>query len=1027
MNFLILCIGISHGFPYATIIIKIMSKLYKIFGTAIILLAFTAFGGFSQNAWINEIHYDNVGTDVNEFIEVVIENAGSYTLSNFSIVLYNGNGGLSYSTITLDQYTVGATSSNFTLYWYNYTANGGSIQNGGTGGSQPDGVALVYNGSVITGQFLSYEGTFMAADGPANGMTSVDIGVMEDNPVPPVGQSLQLSGSGTSYGSFAWQSPAAETPGQLNNDQTFGGAPLPEPSNYPSNFTATADNITITLNWTDATGTQLPTKYLIKASNQDNITAPVDGTPVADDLNLSDGTGAANVSYGVETFMFYRLDGNTPYYFKIYPYTNAGAAIDYKTDGTAPSASATTEMVLNEEDFESNSFGTWTTYNVASDKDWAVVNFGGAYSTTYFAQMNGFNENEPSNDWLISPPLNLDMYIGEKMVFFTQWRFGSTDEELTLRYSTNYNGGDPTVATWTSLAFTKPAVQDIWTHSGNVDLSGITGSNVTVAFQYLSSGTPRRWGVDEIVITGNAAGPFISVTSPVEGDWWEQGTAHDITWTASNTQANVMIELTTNASAPTPTWNTLVASVPASSGSWTWLIPTAQPTSDDCQVRITDFAADATGLSGIFSIIEPIYIPQLVITEIMYNPPESGTDSLEFIELYNHDNVSINLEGYYFAAGVDFTFPAVTLNPGEYILIAVDSVKFQDFFGLPAYQFGGALGNNGELLLLHNNYGMVVDSVMYDDVDPWPTAPDGNGPSLTFCDPGLDNALGENWTASIEVAGINANGDTLWASPGAGCSSWPVADFIADNTVVLTGGSVNFTDVSTGDPDYWVWTFIGGTPGAHVGQTPPPITYSAPGYYSVALFVSNSVGTSTREKTDYIHVGDIPQAGFAANPTSLYAGETVDFTDQSTGVPASWAWAFEGGNPATSTVQNPQDIYYNAVGVYDVTLTVTNEFGSDELTKEDYIDVLPVGINENGSGLVYLYPNPSQGMFRLANTGAYSLEVRVFNMLGKLVEAVLSNDQILEFDLTRHGSGVYFLQIRDKESGQTAFRKVMIQ
>lgn len=996
-----------------------MKKLYKSFSLTVLLTLFLSFGVYSQNAWINEIHYDNVSTDVNEFIEVVVENPGSYTLSLFSVVLYNGNGGASYDTKTLDQFTVGATNGNFTIYYYVYPVNG--IQNGA-----PDGMALAYNGTLISGQWLSYEGTMTATDGPANGLVSTDIGV-DQEPAPPVGNSLQLSGTGTQYSSFSWQEPAPETPGQLNNDQSFGGAPLPEPSNYPTSFTAAPDNITITLTWTDATGAQLPTKYLIKVSTQDNITAPVDGTPVPDDLDFSDGEGAFNVNYGVQTCMFYHLEGATPYYFKIYPYTNAGTLINYKTDGTAPATNATTEPLLNAEDFESNTFGTWTTYNVASDKDWAVVNFGGAYSTTYFAQMNGFNENVPSNDWLISPSFNMDAYMGEKMVFFTQWRFGDTDQELKLKYSANYSGGDPTAATWTDLSFTKSSVQDVWTHSGNVDLSGITGSNVHIAFQYLSSGNPRRWGVDEIVITGYVAGPFISVTSPVAGDIWEQGTAHDITWTASNTQDNVMIELTTNASDPTPSWSTLVASVPAGSGAWTWLISTSQATSNDCQIRITDFAADASGLSGIFSIIEPIYIPQLVITEIMYNPPESGTDSLEFIELYNHDNVAIDLTGYYFAAGVDFTFPVMTLNPGEYFLVAVDSVKFQNFYGLPAYQFGGALGNNGELLLLHNNYGMVVDSVMYDDVDPWPTQPDGFGPSLTFCDPGLDNALGENWSVSIEFVGLNANGDTVFASPGAGCASWPVADFMADNTLILTGGSVNFTDLSTGDPDYWVWTFIGGTPSSHVGQTPPPIVYDTPGSFTVALFISNVAGTSTREKIDYILVGDAPEAAFKADPTTLFQFEKVNFTDQSTGQPDSWAWEFEGGTPATSSDQNPQEIAYNTVGIFDVTLTVSNQFGSSELLKEDYIDVLPVGIGDEAQGLVSVYPNPNHGAFRLNNPGGSQLEVRIFNVLGLQVESVSSSAESMNFDLTTFESGVYFLQVREIESGQVATRKVVIR
>ena len=171
----------------------------------------------SQNIWFNEIHYDNVGTDVGEFLEVVLEDAGTYTLSDFTITLYNGSNSLTYDSKTLDLFTMGITSEDFTLYYYEFPEGG--IQNG-----SPDGIALDYQGTLIPGQFLSYEGTFTALDGPANGVTSVDIGVSEPG---EIGESLQLMGDGSSYPDFIWQPPATETPGNLNINQTIGGTPHP--------------------------------------------------------------------------------------------------------------------------------------------------------------------------------------------------------------------------------------------------------------------------------------------------------------------------------------------------------------------------------------------------------------------------------------------------------------------------------------------------------------------------------------------------------------------------------------------------------------------------------------------------------------------------------------------------------------------------------------------------------------------------------------------------------------------------------
>jgi hypothetical protein len=92
------------------------------------------------------------------------------------------------------------------------------IQNGG-----PDGIALVDElGSVV--QFLSYEGSFTAMSGVAEGMTSSDIGVVEMSSTLP-GYSLQLMGTGREYADFSWASrPVAQTFGDINRDQSFAAA-----------------------------------------------------------------------------------------------------------------------------------------------------------------------------------------------------------------------------------------------------------------------------------------------------------------------------------------------------------------------------------------------------------------------------------------------------------------------------------------------------------------------------------------------------------------------------------------------------------------------------------------------------------------------------------------------------------------------------------------------------------------------------------------------------------------------------------
>jgi len=149
----------------------------------------------------------------------------------------------------------------------------------------------------------------------------------------------------------------------------------PEPSNYPTDFLATVNGVSAQINWVDATGDQLPQKYLILASTTANFTAPVDGTPVADDTDMSDGNGAMNIAYGAENTSFSGLNAGATYHFTIFPYTNAEADIDFKTDGEAPITSVTMPNVetLSFVNFEDDTFGDWTTVNAVGDLEWYVM------------------------------------------------------------------------------------------------------------------------------------------------------------------------------------------------------------------------------------------------------------------------------------------------------------------------------------------------------------------------------------------------------------------------------------------------------------------------------------------------------------------------------------------------------------------------------------------------------------------------------------------------------------------------------
>lgn len=178
-----------------------MKKLYFLS----LLLAGTTFAqtnvGISGNVdgvYINEIHYDNVGTDVGEFVEVA--GPAGTDLSLYTITLYNGSNNAVYQTISLSG-TIDNEGSGVGAVSFDATG----IQNGA-----PDAIALSKTGSTSV-QYISYEGVMSApaVDGPAAGLNSVDILVSESS-TTPIGYSLEYDEA-----SMTWVVISTATPGDF--------------------------------------------------------------------------------------------------------------------------------------------------------------------------------------------------------------------------------------------------------------------------------------------------------------------------------------------------------------------------------------------------------------------------------------------------------------------------------------------------------------------------------------------------------------------------------------------------------------------------------------------------------------------------------------------------------------------------------------------------------------------------------------------------------------------------------------------
>lgn len=178
-----------------------------------------------SDVFVNEFHYDNASTDTGEFVEIAVGPGFTGSLSGLALVLYNGNGGVTYPvnvTYPLNSFTVGATTaSGHRLIRLSFNE---TIQNG-----DPDGFALVNTATAQVLQFLSYEGSFTATNGPAAGMTSVNIGVSQSGGDPAGTAALGLFGSGGKASDFAWKkfTGIAHSPGQPNDSQTFTTPSLP--------------------------------------------------------------------------------------------------------------------------------------------------------------------------------------------------------------------------------------------------------------------------------------------------------------------------------------------------------------------------------------------------------------------------------------------------------------------------------------------------------------------------------------------------------------------------------------------------------------------------------------------------------------------------------------------------------------------------------------------------------------------------------------------------------------------------------
>jgi len=251
----------------------------------------------------------------------------------------------------------------------------------------------------------------------------------------------------------------------------------------------------------------------------------------------------------------------------------------------------------------------------------------------------------------------------------------------------------------------------------------------------------------------------------------------------------------------------------------------------------------------------------------------------------------------------------------------------------------------------------------------------------------------------------------------------PETNFEANQVEIIEGDMIDFTDLTTNEPTAWSWSFEGGTPETSEEQNPDSVTYMIPGVYTVTLTSTNTGGTDTEEKDDYIVVnaGTPPVTDFYADVTEISPGDSVNFFDMSSGNPTQWIWTFDGGDPAGASQTNPTNIVYPNEGIYFVRLKTKNSFGNNTLQKDNYIVVGNVSVKDMvlKQGMI-IYPNPSHGNIKvkvLENRETWGnegiVQVTVLNSTGNIVMNFSHDLSIPEFslDLSNNPHGLYYVRI----------------
>jgi len=980
-----------------------MKKGYIILGAMLLSI-----GTFAQSIFINEIHYDNAGGDVNEGVEIA--GPAGTDLSGYKILLYNGNGGAAYDSLTLSgtipNQDNGYGTINFLI---------ASIQNG-----SPDGLAFVDPAySVI--QFLSYEGAITATNGAANGMTSTDIGVAETSSTP-IDESLQLIGIGTVYTDFTWTT-QTQTRDQVNLNQSFGSTLNPVVTLRHSNVTVNEGDGTVT------------TYVMIT-----NVNANATSVDVV--LGTSTATNTADFTFTSPTTVTFPAND-----------TNSIAVVIPIIDDATIESSEDIVLELQNATNSANISGNTTETITITDNDTPIdpsVSF--RHSSLTLGEGDG----------------NAVVYVQISDV-----NANATSVDVVLGTSTATNGSDFTFTSPTTITFpandtnsimvTIPITDDAIQESPEdfvLELQNPT-NNATVVGNT----------TETITINDNDAPIIPACTEPFFSEYIE-GSSNNKALEIFNPTNNIInladyeVRLYSNgASTPSQTYSVSYNLIPGD------VYVLANGNADAGILFDTDATASVCNFNGddaieLYNLVTGEVVD--VIGEVGTDPGTSwsvstgatkdftlirkagitagttvwlGIGDTTWNVMPKDDSLDLGMH----TSNTCATSVALTAYP----VISADSVCFGDTIVFTSNSFGGTApytvtwdfgGGNiitGDSTNYTFNAGLntvtmtVTDATMATDdstftVFVYGQLPTGAitmssacmGDTVAISATNTDVNYSFNYVAQGPVSVFNissANGTAEWTGTGAGTAGIiQYVDSASCSASALISVSVGVTDSASftvnssaceGDTVNLMATSPNGTfTGTNVvdGGNGTGWLYAITGTNTVTYTTS---GTCSDTQSQDVTVTPSPTADFTFNDSGL----TVDFTNNSTNAD-TYSWSFGDGNSDNTT--DPTHTY-STDGGYIACLTASTNAGCTS-TVCDTVVVSTVGIESNNLSLIKVYPNPASNVVTINSNSTQLLTIEIVNVIGEIVLSSTVNGK-KTIELESLVSGTYFIVINTGE------------